>query len=72
MVKKKQTEPEAITCSYCPQDEINETVEGSTNGWLSTEYGMVCPECRFVRGIEVVGSTVGLDPLAQITETKKI
>jgi hypothetical protein len=62
---------EPIVCSYCPEDAINETIEGETEGWESTQYGMKCPECRFVREVEEIGATVGLDPLAQISEAKK-
>lgn len=71
MAKKKQPTPEPVICSYCPEDEINETVEGETEGWEQTEYGMKCPECRFVRGVENAGGTVGLDPLVAIAEAKK-
>jgi len=70
MAKKKKPEP--IVCTSCPEDEVNETVEGETEGWLQTEYGMMCPECRFVRGMDPVGdSSVGIDPLVAIAEAEK-
>jgi hypothetical protein len=70
MARKKK--PEAIICNYCPEDEVNETVEGETEDWKQSEYGIMCPECRFVRGMDDdSGSSVGLDPLAQVTESAK-
>lgn len=62
---------DAIVCSYCPESEINETVENETDGWLKTEFGYMCPECRFVRGETAPGaSEIGINAFGTKTENE--